>query len=110
KAAVKQFSEGLYAELTDSGIAVCTIFPGNISTNLTGNSGVTMVDAGGRKVRATAPEEAARRIVEGIEKKRFRVLIGQDAVILDALVRLNPRGATRFVARQMTSVLAKDAS
>ena len=105
KGAVKQFSEGLYAELQGTGVEVCTIFPGNVSTDLTGNSGVTMIDAGERAVRATTPEAAGRKIIAGIEKGRFRILIGQDAAILDALVRISPGGATRFVARQMKSVL-----
>ena len=43
KGAVKQFSEGLYAELSDTNVHVVTLFPGNVSTNLTGNSGVEML-------------------------------------------------------------------
>jgi short-subunit dehydrogenase len=105
KGAVKQFSEGLYAELMGSSVAVSTIFPGNISTNLTGNSGVTMIDAGGRKVSATTPEDAGRQIVIGIAKGKFRILVGNDARMLEKLVRLSPRGATRFIAKQMKSVL-----
>ena len=57
KGAVKQFSEGLYAELLDTNVRVVTLFPGNISTNLTGNSGVQMVDAGGRR---SAPRHRRR--------------------------------------------------
>ncbi|KQQ18664.1 short-chain dehydrogenase [Rathayibacter sp. Leaf299] len=105
KGAVKQFSEGLYAEALGSGLTVSTIFPGNISTNLTGNSGVAMIDAKGKKVRATTPEAAARAIVDGIEKGRFRILVGRDARLLDRLVRVAPRWATGMVAKQMASVL-----
>ncbi|MFF5965131.1 SDR family NAD(P)-dependent oxidoreductase [Streptomyces collinus] len=105
KGAVKQFSEGLHGELLGTGVTVTTVFPGNISTNLTGNSGVKMIDPGGRKVRSTTPEEAGRTIVAGIEKGSFRVLVGADARLLDRLVRLNARWATRLVARQMNSVL-----
>lgn len=104
--AVKQFSEGgLYQELADSNVSVTTVFPGNISTNLSGNSGVAMIDAGGRKVRATTPERTAELIVSGMEKGSFRVLVGQDANLLDRLVRLAPRWATNLVAKQMRSVL-----
>lgn len=105
KGAVKQFSEGLYAELHDTNVHVVTLFPGNVSTNLTGNSGVEMIDAGDRKVRATTPEVAGEQIVEGIEKDKFRVLIGSDARLLGALSRVSPGGITRFVAKQMKSVL-----
>ncbi|NQX12685.1 SDR family oxidoreductase [Microbacteriaceae bacterium VKM Ac-2855] len=105
KGAVKQFSEGLYAEAVGTGLTVSTIFPGNISTNLTGNSGVAMIDAKGKKVRSTTPEEAGRAIVDGIEKGRFRILVGNDARLLDRLVRIAPRWATGMVAKQMKSVL-----
>lgn len=109
KAAVKQFSEGIYAELRGSTVTVSTIFPGNIATNLTGNSGVAMIDAGGRKVRSTSPEDAGRQIVQGIANGRFRILIGRDARLLSLLERLAPRWTTDMVARQMASVLSPPA-
>ncbi|MGA4689377.1 SDR family NAD(P)-dependent oxidoreductase [Rhodococcus sp. AB351] len=109
KGAVKQFSEGLYQELSGTGVVVTTVFPGNISTNLSGNSGVKMIDAGGRKVRATTPERTAELIVSGMEKGSFRVVIGQDANVLDRLVRLVPRWTTNLVAGQMKSVLGTPA-
>lgn len=105
KGAVKQYSEGLYQELIDTKVAVTTIFPGNISTNISANSGVKMIDAGGRKVRATTPEAAGAQIVDGIEKGKFRVLVGGDARLLDRLVRLSPKWATELIARQMKSVM-----
>lgn len=105
KGAVKQFSEGLYAELLDTNVRVVTLFPGNISTNLTVNSGVTMIDAGGRKVRATTPDAAARKIIDGIVHDRFRVVVGTDARVLGTLARISAMRATGFVARQMNSVL-----
>ncbi|TDL45271.1 SDR family NAD(P)-dependent oxidoreductase [Microbacterium oleivorans] len=104
KGAVKQFSEGLYAEAIDTTLAVSTIFPGNISTNLTGNSGVAMIDSKGKKVRSTTPEDAGQAIVDGIVKGSFRILVGSDAKLLDRLVRLAPRWATGMVAKQMASV------
>jgi NAD(P)-dependent dehydrogenase (short-subunit alcohol dehydrogenase family) len=105
KGAVKQFSEGLFQELLDTNITVTTVFPGNISTNISGNSGVKMIDAGGRKVRATTPEQTAREIVDAIEKGSFRVLIGSDARLLDRLSRLAPKRAALLIAKQMKSVM-----
>jgi NAD(P)-dependent dehydrogenase (short-subunit alcohol dehydrogenase family) len=105
KGAVKQFSEGLYAELLDTSVRVVTLFPGNISTNLTGNSGVQMIDAGGRKVRATSPEAAGTTIIRGIAQNSFRVVVGADARVLDTLARISAKLTTRFVAKQMKSVL-----
>ncbi|MEU6904185.1 SDR family NAD(P)-dependent oxidoreductase [Streptomyces coeruleorubidus] len=105
KGAVKQFSEGLYEELIDTNVAVTTVFPGNISTDISGNSGVKMIDSGGRNVPATTPERTAREIVAGIGKGSFRVLIGTDARLLDKLARIAPGLATRIVAKQMKAVL-----
>jgi NAD(P)-dependent dehydrogenase (short-subunit alcohol dehydrogenase family) len=104
KGAVKQFSEGLFGELLDTNIHVVTIFPGNISTNLTGNSGVQMLDTGSRKVRSTTPEVAAKSIVDGIAKDTFRVLVGTDARLLNALTHISAMLTTRFIAKQMKSV------
>jgi len=105
KGAVKQFSEALYEELLDTGVSVTTVFPGNISTNISGNSGVAMIDAGGRKVRATTPEETARQIVDAVIAGSFRAIIGSDAKTLDRLTRLAPAQAARIIAAQMKSVL-----
>lgn len=105
KGAVKQFSEGLYAELCDTNVHVVTVFPGNVATELTSNSGVEMLDAGGKKVRSTTPEAAGRKIVDGIAEDRFRVLIGSDAHSLDVLARVSAKRTTRLVAKQIKSVL-----
>ncbi|MGV0157896.1 SDR family NAD(P)-dependent oxidoreductase [Mycobacterium colombiense] len=105
KGAVKQFSEGLYGELSDTNVHVVTIFPGNVSTNLAGNSGVAMLDAGNRKVQTTTPVAAGKQIVEGIAKDRFRVVVGNDARMVSLLARLSAKRTTVFVAKQIKSVL-----
>lgn len=105
KGAVKQFSEGLYGELSDTDVHVVTLFPGNITTNLTGNSGVQMIDSGGRKAPSKTPEQAGEKIVEAIAKDRFRVLVGTDARLLDLLSRVSAKRTTRFIAKQIKSVL-----
>ena len=105
KGAVKQFSEGLYGELSDTDVHVVTLFPGNITTNLTGNSGVQMLDSGGRKAPSKTPEQAGEKIVEAIAKDRFRVLVGTDARLLDLLSRVSAKRTTRFIAKQIKSVL-----
>lgn len=105
KAAVKQFSEGLYQELSGTSVAVTTVFPGNISTDISGNSGVKAIDPKGRKAPATTPEATAAKIIQGLEKGSFRVLVGKDAKVLDAASRISSRTVTDFVGRQMKSVL-----
>ncbi|MFB7892888.1 SDR family NAD(P)-dependent oxidoreductase [Microbacterium sp. NPDC056044] len=105
KGAVKQYTEGLYQELRGSAVQVTAIYPGNISTEISKNSGVAMIDSGGRKVRATTPRDAGVAIVSGIERGRFRILVGADAKLLDRLVRVAPRSTTNLIAKQMASVL-----
>ncbi|MDQ0826089.1 MULTISPECIES: SDR family NAD(P)-dependent oxidoreductase [unclassified Arthrobacter] len=105
KAAVKQFSEGLYQELSGTAVAVTTVFPGNISTDISGNSGVKAIDPKGRKAPSTTPEATAAKIIQGLERGSFRVLVGTDAKILDAAARMSSRIATAFIGRQMKSVL-----
>ncbi|WP_299560772.1 SDR family oxidoreductase [uncultured Mycolicibacterium sp.] len=105
KGAVKQFSEGLEAELADTNVRVMTVFPGQVSTNLAQNSGVEMLDAKGRKAPITKPQTAGRRIVAGIARDRYRVIIGTDARVLYAMSRIAPRRTARIVAKQIKSVL-----
>jgi hypothetical protein len=38
----------------------------------------------------TSAEEAAKVIIEGVKKRQGRILIGQDALYLDALQRNHP--------------------
>ncbi len=108
KAAVKLFTEGLYAELHGTRVAVTTVFPGAIKTNITANSGVEM--KGGASVEdspfpMTEPSEAARQIIEAIVKGRYRITIGKDATMLDAMVRLAPQRAVDTLAKKMKALL-----
>lgn len=105
KAAVKQFSEGLYQELRGTNIAVTTVFPGQVSTDISRNSGVAALDSKGRKAPVTTPESTAAQIIQGVEKGSFRVLIGADARMLYAALRISSRRATDFIGAQMKSVL-----
>lgn len=110
KAAVKLFTEGLYAELQDTNVHVSVVFPGGVSTNITGNSGVDIpmgaaTSAAAAKIKTTTPEAAGAQVVAAIEKNEFRVLIGSDAVGLDRLARLSPERAITTIAKQMKSIL-----
>jgi len=109
KAAVKLLTEGLFAELLETPVRVTVVFPGAVATNITTNSGVEIRVAGGEGRRPAArplePDRAAQIIVEGMEQNRFRVLVGSDARLMDFLYRLAPERATRFIYRQMRSLL-----
>lgn len=106
KAAVKLFTEGLYAELRGTKVAVTLVFPGAIATNISGNSGVQMagsVDAAGAKMTSAA--SAGAQIVTGIEKGSYKVRIGSDSKMLDRLSRLMPQKSTGIIADQMKKML-----
>ena len=106
KAAVKLLTEGLHSELAGTSVRVTVVFPGAVATNITVNSGVEIPMAtGGKEHKTTAADAAARIILDGMEKDRFRVLVGGDAKLMDRFYRLNPRRATALIAGQMKDLL-----
>lgn len=109
KAAVKLMTEGLYAELKNTNVKVSIIFPGAVATNITKNSNVNMeVDTtDAPKFKMLTAEKAAKLIIEGVRKEKFRVLVGKDASIMDKLYRLNPKNAVHMITKQMESLLNK---
>lgn len=108
KAAVKLFTEGLYAELLGSSVGVSIAMPGAVNTNITGNSGVEMQvssdDKGGKSYQMLQADEAAAIILRAIERKTPRVLVGKDAGFLDKFYRLMPSRAIRFIAEKMRAM------
>ncbi len=93
KFAVRRFTEALRHELADNGIGVTSVHPGGIRTRITEptsiGSGVSREEKGGREQCANLltidPAHAADIIVDGIERRRGRVLIGWSAKISDLL-------------------------
>jgi len=110
KGAVKLLTETLYAELRGTSVAVTVVFPGGVGTNITGNSGVEVpnmdkVMASGKTPKTTAPDDAARQIVDAVASGKPRLLIGSDAKMLDRLSRVSPTRAITTVADQMKKML-----
>lgn len=103
KAAVKLFTEGLHAELAKTNVRVTVVFPGAVATNITANSGLAMSTGDASKI--TQPDDAARQIIDGMERDAYRVLVGRDAKTLDVLYRLNPQRAVAFVARMIKKMM-----
>lgn len=58
------------------------------------------------RIKTTTAPDAARTILDGVEADAWRILVGSDAKLMDTLVRLDPRRATTFIARQMKSLLS----
>lgn len=102
KAAVKLFTEALYAELQGTQVGVSIIFPGAVNTNIMANSGLEQPKATAAQASRTLPaDKAAAIMIQSIEKKQLRILVGSDAQLLDKLYRFNPAWAIRFIAKQM---------
>lgn len=107
KAAVKLFTEGLYAELKDTNVHVSIVFPGGVATDIMGNSGVkrdSTKDKDKASASLTTPQEAARQIIEVLEEKKARHTIGKDAFGVDLLGRLLPTKAIDLIAKKMKDV------
>ena len=107
---MKLLTETLYAELRGTSVAVTVVFPGGVGTNITQNSGVdipvgAMPAEGGKAPKMTAPDDAAKQIVDAVATGKFRLLIGSDAKMLDRLSRFNPTKAITTVADQMKKML-----
>ena len=99
KYAIRGFSEVLRSELEQTGTGVTTVHPGGINTRIAANARVGVnipaeeAERGKKdfaRVLTIPPEKAAEQVIDGIEQRRARVLIGLSARFPDALARLFP--------------------
>lgn len=112
KFAVRGFTESLRIEMEMEGSPVsCTsVHPGGIKTNIakaarmgkgvermTGVSQEQSVQDFEKMFRTT-PEDAASTILKGVRNNKRRVLIGSDAIAIDAMQRLLPTSYQKLVA------------
>ena len=110
KFAVRGYTESLRQELADTQVRVSCVHPGGIKTDIV-RRGRHYEDATGasvdtqeaaalfeRSARTTA-DEAALVILRGVTRDEPRILIGADAVAIDAMARLAPRRYDAIVRR-----------
>jgi NAD(P)-dependent dehydrogenase (short-subunit alcohol dehydrogenase family) len=101
KFAVRGFTESLRHELADTGVRAITIHPGGVKTNIVRNGRMHSDPQGlGRSadqlasdfelMSRTTPERAAEVIHRGVDAGKARILVGPDAYVFDALVRITP--------------------
>ncbi|WP_068158023.1 SDR family NAD(P)-dependent oxidoreductase [Rhodococcus phenolicus] len=116
KFAVRGFTESLRQEMLIAGhpVRVTCVHPGGIKTAIARNATVPDGDDQASfaqffdsKLARTTPEDAAKTIVDGVRRNRARVLIGADAKLLDAWVRLVGPSYQRVVAIIAGRVLPK---
>jgi short-subunit dehydrogenase len=110
KFAVRGFTEALRQELADNRIGVTSVHPGGVRTRIAESapfgSGVSrQAGEAGRAQFATLltidPAHAADIMIDGIERRRGRVLIGWSAKIPDLLARLLPAAHGRILTVAM---------
>ena len=96
KFAVRGFTETLRQELAKTSIAVTCVHPGGIKTNIVRNIDTAQQDRLSKfsdvfdRMAKTSSADAAARIIQGIQRKEKRVLVGKDAKFMDRIARLFP--------------------
>jgi butyryl-CoA dehydrogenase len=110
KFAVRGFTETLRMELADTNVGTTCVHPGGVKTNIVRNQ----VPKGGHttdemlsnvvnkfeKNARTTPEHAAQQILDAVEKKKTRLVIGSDGKMLDFVTRLFPQAYTNIVRKK----------
>ena len=105
KAALKIFTEGLYAELEKTNVRVMIVLPGAMNTNITTNSNVSVkTDKDSSSYKMLEADEAARQIIEGIEKNKFKIFLGSDSKFLRFLYKINSKWAISFINKKMSGI------
>lgn len=107
KAAVKLLSEGLYSELKKTSVGVTVVFPGAVKTQILKNSEADpkRLDKLPENKVGTPPNKVAARIINAVEKNRFKVNIGIDSKIFSVLYRLFPQLTIRLLGKIMEAAL-----
>lgn len=109
KFAVRGFSESLRHELAGSSVGVSTVHPGGIATaiarNARGPQGVAADEVARQKKAFEAflkmpAERAGEIIAEGIERRRPRIVVGNDAKVAALLERAMPVGYWNILGRR----------
>ncbi|BBX70190.1 SDR family NAD(P)-dependent oxidoreductase [Mycolicibacterium psychrotolerans] len=108
KFAVRGFTESLSLEMAIAGhpVKVTSVHPGGIKTaiarNMTTADGldkVTLAKDFDTQMAKLSPEKAAHIILDGVRRRKARVLVGSDAKTLDIAVRVAASGLQRFLPR-----------
>jgi NADP-dependent 3-hydroxy acid dehydrogenase YdfG len=116
KFAVRGFTEALRQELLLAGhpVAVTCVHPGGIKTNIMNNATAVegfdkgdITDFFNKRLTNTTPQQAARIILDGVRKKKARVLVGPDAKVLDLLVRATGSGYQKMFSSVMTKAVPR---
>jgi NAD(P)-dependent dehydrogenase (short-subunit alcohol dehydrogenase family) len=122
KFAVRGFTEAIRVEMLMAAcpVQVVVVHPGGVRTNIANaamqnDAGLTEAERSrtdtlrrfyNEKLLTMAPEEAARLILEGVERGRNRIVVTSQAIWLDRLVRLLPESYPRRVVAAQKKMFA----
>jgi short-subunit dehydrogenase len=110
KFAVRGFTEALRHELEGSTVFVSCVHPGGIRTPIAERGRLGTNAPQTRKnesvsrlaqLAKTSPENAAARILRGVERREPRILIGFDAHHIDIMQRLRPATYWKSLSRRI---------
>ncbi|MDR0829623.1 MAG: SDR family NAD(P)-dependent oxidoreductase [Prevotellaceae bacterium] len=104
KAAVKQFSDCLRSELSETNVRVTTIFPGAMQTNIKINSGLMREAESTDAARAgntLHPTLAAEHIVAAMEHNRKSAYLGKDSKSMHFISKISSTLATKLIYSQV---------
>ena len=97
---MKGFTDCLSQELRGTSVGVSCVMPGGVKTNIVKKSRYVASDNAAptkeevvelfETMARLSPEEAANEILRGVARGRRRILVGNDARVLAALVQLMP--------------------
>ena len=99
KFAVRGFSEALRHELEGTGVGVSVVHPGGVATSIAEKArvpaGISEDEVARRRERhrkllRLPPDVAGETIVQGIERREARILVGSDAKTISLIARLLP--------------------
>jgi len=116
KFGVRGFSDALRHELDGGPIQVTTVHPGGVNTNIAETArspeGATEEEvAAGKEFAARnlvmPPEEAARIILRGVERRRPRVLVGRDAHAIHWIERFFPSRYWSIIKKRLAKEQAQ---
>lgn len=111
KFALRGFTETLRMELRGTGIGTTAVHPGGIQTNIVRHARFDPVRMPAERQEEsiatfdrhahTTAASAARQILDAVEKKKQRLVIGKDGFVLDLLARAFPVAYTRLIKQQI---------
>ena len=108
KFAVRGFSEALRKELVGSRVGVTVVHPGGVATAIASSARPSRaVDPAEearhrerfKKLLKLPPEQAGETIVDGIARRRDRVLVGSDAKFASLIERIAPVAYWKLIGR-----------